>query len=66
LEIALGPSAVPLASYFEHCRRQRNQVDYDMANVATEAEANLIFQKAEEYRKIVEEWIRKNYTVYAV
>jgi hypothetical protein len=37
-----------------------------MANVATEAEANLIFQKAEEYRKIVEEWIRKNYTVYAV
>ena len=35
LEIALGPSVLPFSAYFEQCRRQRNQVDYDMANVAT-------------------------------
>src|SRR5450631_1548608 len=40
LELSIGPSIVPLASYFDRCRRQRNQVDYDMANVATRAEAS--------------------------
>jgi hypothetical protein len=66
LEIALGPSIVSLSSYFELCRRQRNRVDYDMANVATEAEANLLVQKAEEFQQFVEDWIRKTHSTYAV
>jgi len=66
LEIAMGPSVVPLSAYFERCRRQRNQVDYDMANVATEAEADLLIQKAEAFQRLVEAWIRKNHPDYGV
>ena len=66
LEIAMGPSVLALSSYFERCRRQRNQVDYDMANVATDAEANLLVQKAQEFQHLVEHWIRRNYSAYAV
>jgi uncharacterized protein (UPF0332 family) len=66
LEIAMGRSIIPLSSYFDRCRRQRNQVDYDMANAATEAEANLLVQKAEEYPKLVEGWIRKKHPIYGI
>jgi uncharacterized protein (UPF0332 family) len=66
LEIAMGRSVIPLSSYFELCRRDRNQVDYDMANVATEAEARLLVQKAEEFQELVEDWIRKHHPAYAV
>ncbi len=66
LELALGPSVIPFSAYFEQCRRQRNQVDYDMANVATEADADLLIQKAEDFQKIVEAWIRSHHPAYAV
>src|SRR5258708_39711676 len=55
LEIAMGPSVSALSAYFDLCRRQRNQVDYDMANVASESEANLLVQKAEQFRRLVED-----------
>jgi len=42
LELAIGPPVVPFSAYFEQCRRQPNQVDYDMANVATEADVDLL------------------------
>src|SRR5215470_7873932 len=32
LELAMGPSIAPLASYFDTCRRKRNVLDYDMAH----------------------------------
>ena len=62
----MGPSILSLSSYFERCRRQRNQVDYDMANVATEAESSLLVQKAPEFQQLVENWTRKNYPAYSV
>ena len=65
LELAIGPSVVQFSAYFEQCRRQRNQVDYDMANVATEADADLLIQRAEEFQKLVEAWIEKNYPANA-
>lgn len=61
LEIAMGPPILPLSAYFDRCRRQRNQVDYDMTNVATESDATLLIEKAEEFQARVEEWIRKNH-----
>ena len=64
LEIVMGPSVISFSSYFEHCRRKRNQLDYDMANVATEADATLLVQKAEEFQQLVEDWIRKNHSAY--
>jgi hypothetical protein len=62
----MGRSIIPLSSYFDRCRRQRNQVDYDMANAATEAEANLLVQKAEAFQWLVEGWIRKKHPTYGV
>jgi uncharacterized protein (UPF0332 family) len=66
LEIAMGRAIVPFSSYFDRCRRQRNQVDYDMANAATEAEADLLVQKAEEFQRLVEAWIRKKHPAYGI
>jgi hypothetical protein len=65
LEIAMGPCISALSAYFDVCRRQRNQVDYDLANVATEAESKLLVQKAE-LRQLVEEWIRVNHPGSAI
>ena len=65
LEMALGSEGVPYAAYFEQCRRQRNHVDYDMANVATEAEAILLIEKGEDFRRLVEAWIKKHHRAFA-
>jgi uncharacterized protein (UPF0332 family) len=65
LEIAMGPPVSALVAYFDTCRRKRNQVDYDFANAATETEAEDLLQKAEEFRALVEEWVRKQYPHYA-
>jgi uncharacterized protein (UPF0332 family) len=63
-EVAMGAQASALAAYFETCRRKRNQVDYDMANVATESEAEDLVQKAEEFRGLVKSWIRGRHPQY--
>jgi hypothetical protein len=34
-----------LVAYFDTCRRKRNQVDYDSANIATETEAEELIHK---------------------
>lgn len=65
LEIAMGPSIAPFSAYFERCRRQRNQVDYDMADVATPAEAELLLDKAQDYQRLVEAWIRRRHPAFA-
>ena len=54
LEVALGPSIAPSANYFDVCRRKRNLLDYDCANVATDTEA-------EEFRQVVEAWIAQHH-----
>jgi hypothetical protein len=66
LEIAMGPSVSPLVAYFDMCRRKRNQVDYDCAHAATATEAEDLITKAEEFRELAEEWIRKHHPTYAI
>lgn len=61
LPLALGPGVKTLASYFDICRRKRNEIDYDRAFVASDAEANEIVTKVEELKTAVEDWISKNY-----
>ena len=61
LEIAMGQPVSALVAYFDTCRRKRNQVDYDCANAATETEAEDLLRKAEEFRDLVEQWVRKHY-----
>src|SRR5262249_49364576 len=38
----------PLATYFDACRRKRNHVDYDFADVASDTEAHELIEKVEE------------------
>ncbi|HEY1204835.1 MAG: hypothetical protein ABSH46_15645 [Bryobacteraceae bacterium] len=65
-EIAMGTQASALAAYFETCRRKRNQVDYDMANVATESEAEDLVQKADEFNGLVKSWIQGHHPQYGL
>jgi hypothetical protein len=44
--LALGARVSTLASYFDTCRRKRNILDYDNAQVVTETEARELVQKA--------------------
>ncbi len=59
--LVLGPGGRLFTDYFETCRRQRNVIDYDYAEVATESEARFLRQKLTEYQQLVEGWIAKNY-----
>lgn len=61
LEQALGHKHSDWIDYFDACRRKRNIVDYDLASVATEAEADEILEKAKEFRGIVEAWIAERH-----
>jgi hypothetical protein len=64
VEIAMGSSVSALVTYFDTCRRKRNQVDYDRANAATETEAEELLTKADELRSLVEKWIAKHHPSY--
>ena len=59
----LGSAGRPFTDYFETCRRQRNVIDYDYAEVASDSEAEFLRQKLTEYQQLVESWITKNYPV---
>ena len=60
-ELVLGAPARPLTDYFETCRRKRNVIDYDSADVTTEAQARELLKKAGEYQRLVEAWIAKTH-----
>ena len=60
-ELAIGPSVSRLLVYFDTCRRKRNTVDYDLANVVSETEASELFLKAQEFKNAVESWIALTY-----
>ena len=46
-----------MADYFEISRRKRNEIDYDRAFVASEADADEIVLCARELHAFVEDWI---------
>jgi hypothetical protein len=66
VETAMGPPVSRLVAYFDTCRRKRNQVDYDRVNAATETEAEELLAKAEDFRELVEKWISKHHSAFAV
>jgi hypothetical protein len=65
LPLSVGTSAKALATYFEVCRRKRNEIDYDRAHVASRADADEIVEKTEELEALVEGWIKKNHSSLA-
>ena len=64
VKLALGKGSTPLIAYFDTCRRKRNIIDYDQAEVATETEAAELLKKAKEFRGAVEAWVRDNHPGY--
>lgn len=61
----VGASAAPLAKYFEVCRRKRNEIDYDRANVASRADADEIVRQTEALQSLVEDWITKHHAAWS-
>lgn len=48
-----------LCDYFDTCRRKRNDVDYDFADVVSEMELEEILTEVSAYRVLIEEWIKQ-------
>jgi hypothetical protein len=65
LLLALGPHAKVFADYFQVCRRKRNEIDYDRAFVASDADADEIVKRTGELKIVVEKWIKANYPTLA-
>jgi hypothetical protein len=61
VKLVMGRRVASLANYFETCRRKRNMLDYDMANVATDAEVRELLEKAHAFRQLVEQWMAQQY-----
>ncbi len=61
LELAMGPGIAATATYFDTCRRKRNLVEYDLANVATETETEELLRQARQFAQVVEAWIAQNH-----
>jgi hypothetical protein len=61
VELALGPPAAVYIAYFDACRRKRNQLDYDVAEVATHTESQELVRKAREFQQLVEQWLASHY-----
>lgn len=60
-ELAVGPRIARLINYFEACRRKRNILDYDAADVISDTEAGEILEKAREFKEQIETWIRTHH-----
>jgi hypothetical protein len=61
MELTLGAAAANHSAYFDACRRKRNQLDYDVAQVATHTESQEMLNKAQEFQVFVEAWIAQHY-----
>jgi hypothetical protein len=61
LPLVLGPSISQTASYFDRCRRKRNEISYDMADVATDTEVKEILGKTQQLQQTVETWIANSH-----
>ncbi len=64
LELAMGNPVTKFATYFNACRKKRNLVDYNLANVVTETELQELLEKAAEFQALVEDWIFDNYSQF--
>ena len=64
--LAIGGEAAALSDYFETCRRKRNVIDYMTSSVATDTEAEEIVKRANDFRSVVEKWVRLKHPSIAI
>jgi len=60
-ELAMGPTVKTLVMYFDACRRKRNLLDYDKAQVASATEAAELIVKTQEFLSLAEKWIERTH-----
>ena len=60
-KVAVGKNVEPLTDYFELCRRKRNKLDYDLANVVTLTEAAELMKKTIEFQTLVMAWVKSDH-----
>ena len=58
LALVLGSQQRDRVDYFEFCRRKRNELSYEAANVVTGREADEIVREARRLVRAVEGWIK--------
>jgi hypothetical protein len=61
LGLALGAAHQDRVDYFELCRRRRNELSYEAANVVTARQATEILKEARELILSVEQWVRSHH-----
>lgn len=59
--LVLGRASEELTDNLETCRRMRNVIDYDYAQVVTQAQSRELLGRAGEFRILVEAWIAKHH-----
>jgi hypothetical protein len=65
VELAVGANAAAYATYFDACRRKRNQLDYDVAEVTSHTESQELLVKARDFQQLVETWIAADHPTLA-
>ena len=65
LELAIGPTAARAGSYFDRCRRKRNELSYDRAGIVTETEAEELLREVRRFQRMVGAWIRRHHSQFA-
>jgi hypothetical protein len=63
--LILGSDHQELIEYFDTCRQKRNQVTYDHAGQTSDSEAAELIDRANEFRALVENWIRQHHSELA-
>ena len=66
VELAMGPEVAGLVAYFDTCRRKRNLLDYNMANVTSDTEAAELLKEARNCQLRAEAWIALTYPKFNV
>jgi uncharacterized protein (UPF0332 family) len=61
VRVAMGEEIEDLATYFDACRKKRNQLTYDVAGSVSHAEAKKLLSRAREFESLVETWLSANH-----
>jgi len=59
LPLAMGSDVAGVAKYLDRCRRKRNLLSYEAADVVTDTEARDLLDQVAKLAASVEKWIRK-------
>jgi hypothetical protein len=61
LPLVMGRSVSADADYFDRCRRKRNELTYERADVVSSKDAEDVLLEATKFGDIVEDWISDHY-----